>query len=111
MDTLRVVLLKPSKYLRNGFVERLPERYRIRLEYTDEFRGTVDLSETFASPGRRPLGLEILRGQLFSRFRRARRARLAQRLRALSRRAPGDDERATTSSSSGVSAPADGCHS
>jgi len=22
MDTLRVVLLKPSKYLRNGFVER-----------------------------------------------------------------------------------------
>ena len=44
-----------------------PERYRIRLEYSDGFRGTVDLSATFASPGRRPLVLEILRGQLFSR--------------------------------------------
>jgi len=44
-----------------------PEGYRIRLEYTDGFRGTVDLSATFRSPGRRPLVLEILRGQLFAR--------------------------------------------
>ena len=41
------------------------ERYRLTLEYTDGFRGTVDLGFGFGSPGRKPLVLELLRGQLF----------------------------------------------
>ena len=44
-----------------------PERYRVKLEYADGFRGTADLGFIFRSPGRRPLVLEILRGQLFAR--------------------------------------------
>jgi hypothetical protein len=44
-----------------------PERFRVTLEFTDGFRGTVDLTALFRKPGRRPLPLEILRGQLFDR--------------------------------------------
>jgi len=43
------------------------ERLSMTLEFTDGFRGTVDLSSLFRKPGRRPLPLEILRGQLFDR--------------------------------------------
>ena len=44
-----------------------PERFRVELEYTDGFRGTADLSGTFAAPKGKPLVLEILRGMLFDR--------------------------------------------
>ena len=43
------------------------ERLRVTLEFADGFRGTVDLTPLFRKPGRRPLPLEILRGQLFDR--------------------------------------------
>lgn len=43
------------------------ERYRITLEYSDGFTGTVDLSSIFGSPAHKPLVLEILRGQLFQK--------------------------------------------
>lgn len=43
------------------------DRYRVGVEYTDGFRGTVDLGFIFRSPGRKALVLEILRGQLFAR--------------------------------------------
>lgn len=43
------------------------ERLRVTLEFTDGLRGTVDLAVFFRKPGRRPLTLEILRGQLFDR--------------------------------------------
>jgi hypothetical protein len=41
------------------------ERYRITLEYRDGYAGTVDLSPIFGRPAKKPLVLEILRGQLF----------------------------------------------
>ena len=43
------------------------ERYRVTLEYSDGFRGTVDLNFIFGNPAKKPLVLEILRGQLFAR--------------------------------------------
>jgi hypothetical protein len=43
------------------------ERYRITLEYSDGFTGTVDLSSIFGGPAKKPLVLEILRGQLFQK--------------------------------------------
>ncbi len=43
------------------------EHLRVTLEFTDGLRGTVDLTSFFRKPGRRPLPLEILRGQLFDR--------------------------------------------
>ena len=43
------------------------ERYRITLEYTDGYSGTVDLSSIFGRLARKPLVLEILRGQLFGK--------------------------------------------
>jgi hypothetical protein len=44
-----------------------PERFRINLEFTDGVHATVDLRFIFQDPRRRPLVLEILRGQLFHR--------------------------------------------
>lgn len=44
-----------------------PDKYRVSLEYTDGFRGTVDLNAIFSNPRRKPLVLEILRGDLFVR--------------------------------------------
>ena len=44
-----------------------PERYTVTVEYEDGFRGTVDLASIFAAPKRKPLALEILRGNLFDR--------------------------------------------
>ena len=43
------------------------EHLRVTLEFTDGFRGTAELTSLFRRPGRRPLPLEILRGQLFDR--------------------------------------------
>lgn len=43
------------------------DRFRVGLEYSDGFRGTVDLGFLFGSPGRKPLVREILRGELFAR--------------------------------------------
>lgn len=43
------------------------ERYRVKLEFQDGRRGTVDLRFLFERPKRGPLVLEILRGQLFAR--------------------------------------------
>lgn len=48
-------------------IARDAEHLRITLEFADGFRGTVDLTAFFRKPGRRPLPLEILRGQLFDR--------------------------------------------
>ncbi len=39
----------------------------IRLEYTDGFRGTADLSGIFGAPKGKPLVAEILRGNLFEK--------------------------------------------
>jgi hypothetical protein len=44
-----------------------PEHYRIRLEFSDGFRDTADLRFLFENPRRKPLVLEILRGQLFGK--------------------------------------------
>lgn len=44
-----------------------PETFRVTLEFTDGFRDTVDLRFLFEQPRRKPLLLEILRGQLFGR--------------------------------------------
>jgi hypothetical protein len=43
------------------------ESYKVTVEFTDGFRGVVDLGFIFDTPGRKPLVLEILRGQLFAR--------------------------------------------
>ena len=43
------------------------ERYRVKLEFHDGFRETVDLRFLFERPKRGPLVLEILRGQLFAK--------------------------------------------
>lgn len=43
------------------------EHYRITVEYSDGFRGTVDLQFIFGAPSKKPLVLEILRGQLFGK--------------------------------------------
>ena len=43
------------------------ERLRVTLEFTDGFRGAVDLTPLFRGGPRRPLPLEILRGRLFDR--------------------------------------------
>ena len=43
------------------------EHHRLRLEYTDGFVGEVDLGFIFAEPKRKPLVLEILRGNLLGR--------------------------------------------
>jgi hypothetical protein len=48
-------------------ISRDAEHLRVTLEFTDGFRGMVDLTPLFRKPGRRPLPLEILRGQLFDR--------------------------------------------
>jgi hypothetical protein len=44
-----------------------PEAFRIGVEFTDGVRARVDLRFIFQNPRRRPLVLEILRGQLFGR--------------------------------------------
>jgi hypothetical protein len=44
-----------------------PEHLSVTLEFSDGFRGAVDLTPLFRKPGRRPLPVEILRGQLFAR--------------------------------------------
>jgi hypothetical protein len=41
------------------------DAFRIRLEYTDGFRGTADLSSIFGAPKGKALVTEILRGNLF----------------------------------------------
>ena len=43
------------------------ERYRLTLEYTDNFTGVVDLDFLFGNPAKKPLVLEILRGGLFAK--------------------------------------------
>lgn len=43
------------------------ENFRVTVAFTDGFRDTVDLRCIFQNPGRKPLVLEILRGQLFDR--------------------------------------------
>ena len=43
------------------------ENFKVSLEYVDGFTGTVDLSFIFDQPAKKPLVLEILRGQLFGR--------------------------------------------
>ena len=43
------------------------EHYKVTLEYSDGFRGTADLGVIFAAPKRKPLVVEILRGNLFER--------------------------------------------
>jgi hypothetical protein len=43
------------------------ERFLVVLEYDDGFRGSVDLSYLFGAPKGKPLVLEILRANLFSR--------------------------------------------
>jgi hypothetical protein len=43
------------------------ERYRVVLEYTDGFTGTVDLRFVFDGAARKPLVAEILRGGFFDR--------------------------------------------
>lgn len=43
------------------------ERYRITLEYTDGYSGTVDLGSILGCPAMKPLALDILRGQLFGK--------------------------------------------
>lgn len=43
------------------------ERFRVDLEYTDGFSATVDLGFLFGSPKGKPLVLEILRADMFSR--------------------------------------------
>ena len=44
-----------------------PERLRVTLEYTDGFKGTVDLAFLFNKPADKPLVAEILRGQFFGK--------------------------------------------
>ena len=41
------------------------ERFRVELEYTDGFCGTVQLGSIFDASRGKPLVLEILRGNLF----------------------------------------------
>ena len=48
-------------------IARDAEHLRVTLEFADGVRGTVDLTPFFRKAGRRPLPLEILRGQLFDR--------------------------------------------
>ena len=43
------------------------ERFCVIVEWADGRIATVDLTFLFGSPGRRPLVLEILRGDLFGR--------------------------------------------
>ena len=43
------------------------ERYRVAVEYTDGFTGTVDLGFVFEHAAEKPLVAEILRGGLFGR--------------------------------------------
>lgn len=43
------------------------EAFRVRLEYTDGFKGTADLSGIFGAPRGKPLVTEILRGNLFEK--------------------------------------------
>ena len=43
------------------------ERFRVTIEWADGRTATVDLAFLFGSPGRRPLVLEILRGDMFGR--------------------------------------------
>jgi Protein of unknown function (DUF2442) len=44
-----------------------PETYRVTVEYSDGFKGTVDLASLFSAASGKPLASEILRGDLFSR--------------------------------------------
>jgi len=44
-----------------------PEHYRVTVEFSDGVRGAVDLGFLFEKPGRRPLILEIIRGQMFGK--------------------------------------------
>lgn len=44
-----------------------PETFRVSLQFSDRFRDTVDLSFLFENPRRKPLILEILRGDLFGK--------------------------------------------
>ncbi len=43
------------------------ERYRVTLEYTDGFSGTVDLRFVFDHAVKKPLVAELLRGGIFGR--------------------------------------------
>jgi hypothetical protein len=43
------------------------ERYRVAVEYTDGFTGTVYLGAVFEHAAKKPLVAEILRGGLFGR--------------------------------------------
>jgi len=43
------------------------ERYRVVVEYTDGFTGTMDLGFIFGHTAKKPLVAEILRGGLFGR--------------------------------------------
>ncbi len=42
-----------------------PENYTLILEYTDKFTGTINLGFIFREAKKKPLVLEILRGNLF----------------------------------------------
>jgi hypothetical protein len=44
-----------------------PETYRVAVEYSDGFKGTVDLTFPFSDASGKPLVSEILRGDLFSK--------------------------------------------
>lgn len=43
------------------------EKWQVELEYTDGFRGTVDLSDLFGRPAGKPLVLDVLRGGMFAK--------------------------------------------
>ncbi len=44
-----------------------PENYQLKLEYSDKFKGIISLDFIFSNPEKKPLVLEILRGNLFQR--------------------------------------------
>lgn len=43
------------------------ETFEVDLEYSDGFRGTVDLKFLFEHPADKPMVLELVRGNLFGR--------------------------------------------
>jgi hypothetical protein len=48
-------------------VKVAPENWTVEVEYTDGFRGTVDLSRLFARPRGKPMVIDILRGDMFAK--------------------------------------------
>lgn len=48
-------------------VRVVPDKWQIELEYTDGFRGLVDLSDLFGRPTGKPLVLDVLRGGMFAK--------------------------------------------